>query len=609
MNKTRPSARPALGWLLSLTVIGLVGSLWAPTAHAETTLTNSNPVEGSAVASSPTEITMTFSAPIGPTNSVTMTCGDAGTVVGLAPPQRLADGVSLSVPLVAVAPAGKCTVGWSITSADGQPAGSGNLTFTITGTTAVTVPGSVITVAGGSVPPTTAAAVTPATSSSGDPSAGQTSSGPLALFRLFSNLGVAVLFGSLVVIAIAWPEGIEYIITVRFLRSLWIFAAASTYLFTGALAANVSGEGIGAALVPTSWGSLFDSTPGKAAFLRLVFVIVASFAVSRPERVIDPGAQFPALVPPGIAVATAAFSRETFGMFDYAVGVVHVLAMAVWFGGLVLLTRVVLAGPGEEDLVHAVRGFGRISTPAMWATVATGAVQLFRLDRGSLLNTSHGLTVILKTLTVSVMVFVAVAARQFINGRLTRVEVMTAPLALRLRRALGIEALLGVVVLGLTGVLLTMSPPGLDAAPLPDLDLGVVHVFKNEQLGVEASVAFSEKVGLNDVRIELIAMPPAGISGLAVDFIPPAGTAVNGMTINVPLNGPGAAVLRKSSQFRLDTTGLWTIRVRVGTDIVQSMDIQVNEASTINTIVATNPTGATTPATGTTPVAAVSTTG
>ena len=44
-------------------------------------------------------------------------------------------------------------------------------------------------------------------------------------------------------------------------------------------------------------------------------------------------------------------------------GIVHALAMAVWFGGVVLLARVVLAGPGEEDLVHAVRGFGRISRP------------------------------------------------------------------------------------------------------------------------------------------------------------------------------------------------------------------------------------------------------
>ena len=94
MNKPRPSARPALGWLLSLTVFALVGSLWAPTAHAEATLSGSNPQEGSTVEASPAEIDMTFSEQIGPLNSVGMTCGDAGFVVALGPPVRLADGLS-----------------------------------------------------------------------------------------------------------------------------------------------------------------------------------------------------------------------------------------------------------------------------------------------------------------------------------------------------------------------------------------------------------------------------------------------------------------------------------------------------------------------------------
>ena len=60
--------------------------------------------------------------------------------------------------------------------------------------------------------------------------------------------------------------------------------------------------------------------------------------------------------------------------------------MAVWVGGVVLLARVVLAGPGEEDLVHAVRGFGRISGPAIVVTVVSGLVQLYRLDGGSLFS-------------------------------------------------------------------------------------------------------------------------------------------------------------------------------------------------------------------------------
>jgi len=612
MNEPRPSARPALGWLLSLTVIGLVGSLWAPTAHAEATLTSSEPREGSTVEGSPSEIDMTFSEQIGPLNNVSMTCGEGGTVVALGAPERLADGLSLRVPLVSAAPAGTCIVAWSITAADGQPAGSGTLTFTVAGSTAV--PGSVITVApGGSTPTTTPTDGGATPTATATTTVDETSKGPLALFRLLSNFGIALLFGALVVIAIAWPEGIEYIITVRYLRSVWIFAGVTTYLFAGALAANIGGNGIGAALLPTSWGDLIDTTAGKAAFLRMVFVAISSFAVTRPERVIDPGFQLPALVPPGIAVATIAFSRETFTMFDYTVGIVHALAMAVWLGGLVLLTRVVLAGPGEEDLVHAVRGFARISTPAMWATVATGAVQLFRLDRGAL-GTSHGLTVILKTICVAVMVFVAVAARQFITGRLTRVDVMTAPLALRLRRALGIEALLGVVVIAITGLLLTMNPPGLGAAPLPSLDLGVVTVFRNEQIGVEMTVSFSQKVGLNDVRVELITVPPAGISGFAVDFIPPTGSSVSGMTINVPLTGPGAAELRGSiTGFRLDTAGVWSLRVRVGTEVVATSEVQVNEATTVVTIEGTSPPGTTTPAGGssvaTTLVSVGSTTG
>ena len=51
-----------------------------------------------------------------------------------------------------------------------------------------------------------------------------------------------------------------------------------------------------------------------------------------------------------------------------------------------LLARVVLAGPGEEDLVHAVRGFNRISGPAIVVTVVSGLIQLYRLDGGSLFS-------------------------------------------------------------------------------------------------------------------------------------------------------------------------------------------------------------------------------
>ncbi len=559
-------------------IMAVVGSLWAPTAlAADNTLVSSIPAAGAVIDSSPTSIELTFAQQLGPSNTLTMTCGGAivplGTVLLRAPDQ-----VTLSASLISAAPKGDCTVAWVITDLDLQPAGSSSLTFTVSNDPVVTVaPESTTTIAGDTTPPTSVATTSlPSTGGSGADSTTvpSGSSGPLGLFRLMSNLGLAVLFGSLVLIAIAWPEGVEYILTVRFLRTTWIVTMVSTYLFAGALAANQTGAGIGSALVPTGWGDLMDSTPGKAALIRLVFVAASAYAVMRPERVIDPSSQLPALVPPGIAVVTMAFSRAEYSLLGNLTGAVHALAMAVWLGGLVLLTRVVLAGPGEEDLVHAVRGFSRIAKPALIATVVTGLIQMFQLDRGAF-NTSHGLVVIVKALFVSAMVFVGVAARQFINQRVSRVDTMTAPLATRLRRALGIEALIGVLVMALTAWLLALSPAGLAASDNSSLQLGAVHRFVSTTGTVEIDVQFSERVGTNDVRIR-VNTPEAGLTGLTVDFIPPVNSFVNGMTINqIPLAGTGTAVLEKADGFTLNATGTWTVIVSANGAVVAEQDVFV----------------------------------
>lgn len=601
MNTFRQLTRSARGWLRPFSTIGrapgvagalvvglavaLIASLAAPTAYAaDNSVVSSTPAAGATVDSSPTSIEITFLQPLGPNNSMNMTCG--GTVVPLATAVVLADQLTLSASLISAAPKGECTVAWVVTDTNLQPAGSNSFTFTVANDPiATTTAAPTTTAVGDTVPVTTATPSTGSGSSSGDSSSttdGSGSKGPLGLFRLFSNFGLAVLFGSLVLIAIAWPEGVEYILTVRFLRTTWIFTMASTYLFAGALAASQTGSGIGSALLPTGWGDLVDTTSGKAALLRFVFVAVSAYAVMRPERAIDPGTQLPALVPPGIAVVTIAFSRDGFSLLENATGAVHALAMAVWLGGLVLLSRVVLAGPGEEDLVHAVRGFARIATPALWATVVTGAIQLFQLDRGAL-DTSHGLVVIVKALCVSVMVFVGVAARQFISQRVSRVDTMTAPLATRLRRALGIEALIGVLVLALTSWLLALTPPGLVAGSGDgSLSLGATHRFV-DAAGTEVQVSFSERVGANDVRIKVVA-PPAGVTGLTVDFIPPVNSFVNGMTINsIPLTGTGTAVLEKSDGFTLGASGTWTLVVTANGAEVAREDVFVSGDSTAAT--------------------------
>jgi copper transport protein len=474
-------------------------------------------------------------------------------------------------------------VSWLVSATDGQSAGSGTFTFSILNDTAPAVASATTTPPLGSAPPTTAptADITPSTNA---PAVESGSGGPLGLSRLLISLGVAVLFGSFVLIATAWPEGVEYILTVRFLRSAWLLTLAVAVFNTACVAARMTGKGIGSSLSPGAWGDLTDTTPGIAALARVIFVFLTGWVVLRPERVIDPATQMPALALPGLAVATLGFSRSggQLAFLGYAAGIAHALAMAVWLGGLILLARVVLAGPGEEDLVHAVRGFARISNPALALTILTGFVQMYRLDWGEIFTSSHGRVLFLKSIAVGAMVFLGVAARQFIRERVARVDAMTGPLAVRLRRAVGIEATCGVVVLALTAWMLSLAPP--KVAATSDTTNGLTRVsITNESADV--TIRFSAVVGANAVRVE-VDKPTTGIAGLAIVFTPPEGASVPGYILNVPLTAAGTANLPIEQGLPLGSPGVWTVTVRFGEEEIGSKRVLLTEGSPSTTTIA-----------------------
>ena len=291
--------------------------------------------------------------------------------------------------------------------------------------------------------------------------AGTVSSAPIWLGRVLSIVGISVVFGSLVLIVAAWPEGPEYVLALRFLRSMWIVGLVGTLIYVAGLAAAVKGDSFSSGLNPATWFDLFDAGwPGRFAVLRVVLVIAMGWVVLKPERVIDPTTNMLALGIPALAVVTLGLSRTggNLAFLGVVASILHVLAMAVWFGGAVLLARVVLAGPGDEDLVHAVRGFNRISNPAIVITLFSGLIQLYRLDGGELFSSGHGRVVLLKTVAVAAMVFVGMTARQIANAKLNRASELNVRNADRLRRAFGTEAAIGLVVIGLSGWLLALDP-------------------------------------------------------------------------------------------------------------------------------------------------------
>ena len=557
--------RAITGAALAVVGVGSLVGLLPGTALAENSLVSSDPADGSTLAQSPEVISFTFSEPLGEVNTITLTCTDLYTV---GPREVSDDRLTMTAEVIDALPKGACVASFVVSDSEGSPNGQGNITFTVENdpATVETTPTSEPTT-GGSVP---AGEVSTTTSNAGDVTnlsdvdAGQ---GPLWLGRLISVFGVGVLLGSLVLIAAAWPEGVEYLVTIRFIRAVWIVALVGTLLYVAAATAAVSGSGLGSGFNPTNWVDLFDAgIPGIAALARLLLVIASAWVAFRPDRVIDPVTQMAALGIPALAVVTIGFSRTNMDLpiLGVPLSIIHALAMSVWLGGVVLLARVVLAGPGEEDLVHAVRGFARLSNLAIGATIATGIAQMILLDGGDLFGTAHGRVILLKTVVVAVMIFIAVSARQFVNQRLARANEMTVPMADRLRRAFGVEAAAGVIVLAMSAWLLSLTPANVSAGP------NIAYAITMEVDAPEAELVVTvqltnDRVGLSGLSVD-VDEPDEGLSGLEVVFTAPANDTIGTITQPVPLTGAGVAVLPAGEQgLPLTVAGDWTMVVNAVT--------------------------------------------
>jgi uncharacterized membrane protein len=240
------------------------------------------------------------------------------------------------------------------------------------------------------------------------------------------------------------------------------------------------------------------------------------------------------------------------------IGFLHVLGSAVWFGGVAMVARVVLAGPGEEDLLHATRAFSRMSTKAMVLVVVTGAAQTVRLD-GNPFGSSHGQVVLLKAVAVAAMIAVGLEARRQVGYRLDRAHEMTVGLADRFRRAFGAETAIGVVVLAFSGWLLSLEPAKIDQFENEAYTRELA--FVDPSTGIDARVFIGPaEVGRNGFRIEVNA-PQEGITSLALRFYPPPESGKNVIRQDLKLSTAGTLVLPTDKGIPFEVPGTWTLEL------------------------------------------------
>lgn len=515
--------------------------LSASPASAETTLVTSSPANGEKLVTSPTQITATFSAAV-PNNAV-LTAVCEGNPAPLGTVTVGADGISLIAPVTAALPVGTCNVTYSVPQADGKVA-TGGFSFEV---------------------------LDPATADAGDVGGDETDggmlavdpppvSGPLGLARVVAYASLAALFGAAAFMVMAWPEGVDYINVRRYLRTVWILAFVSNYFVAVLRTCLMSGKSVTAAISPFAWGDLFDNASGISAFARVLLIGGTFIIIARPDRLLDPQSQPLAVGLPAAAMATFAFTRSVdgFSLLGVASGIVHNLSIGLWFGGLMVLGQTVLVGPGDDDVAQAVRGYVRWIRVFVTAAVVSGLLHLYNLDGGAVLSSRHGRLVVFKALGVAAMVYLGAAMRQYIARNVGNRREVTGRVASKLRRAVLTEAGIGVFVLVITSWAVATLPPNVDPPGTDKTNYAFIGERSGGAFDVQVKIT-PAVVGANAVRIDVYS-PQEGLTDLTVQFNPPTNTTAS-VTLNVPLDGVGAARLPMKEGVPFGAPGLWTVVV------------------------------------------------
>jgi copper transport protein len=439
--------------------------LAAAPAFAHAQLTSTEPVGGTALATSPSRVVLRFGESVEiPLGSVRVFASPSGKQVETGAAGH-ADGqgnaVAVKLPKL---DKGTYIVTWRVTSADAHPV-HGAFTFVV---------GSGKGGAGD------AALVEKLLSSGG----GSTTVGAVyAVIRFAAFSALVLLVGGFAFLALVWPGGAALARARRLLWAAWGAAVVTT-------AVGIPVQGVYAAGLPLSkvasstvLSGVLDERFGKVWGARLVLLaLMALVLVALGRRPVAGGAALPPairaaggvlgvglLLTPGLAGHA---STQDLVPLAVASDVVHLVSVSLWLGGLAMLVVTVLPRRLPDELAAVVPRFSRIAFGAVIAILATGTFQGWRevRSKAALTDTTYGRLLIVKVVLFAVLVALGALSRRFVQARY---RVPAARLSFgpgtdtadpdgetvtQLRKTVGAETVLAVVVLAVTALLVNAQP-------------------------------------------------------------------------------------------------------------------------------------------------------
>ncbi|MFF8533800.1 copper resistance protein CopC [Streptomyces sp. NPDC015532] len=394
----------ALALLGSVLVLVLFSGVNGASAHAA--LTGTDPQEGSVLKSAPRQVTLTFSESIGLFDDSFRVLDPENRRVRTGEPEH-ADGRAdtAGVTLPRGLGTGTYTVAWRVVSADSHPV-SGAFTFSIGKPSATRAP----------LPPT-----------AGDPA----SSALYDIARYAAYSGLALSIGAVTfVLVCGFPGSVR-----RLLVTGWWILLGSTFALLLLRGPYERGTGLSGVFDPKSLSDTLTGRPGIVLVARLALLAAVAFAPPRvPVRGRGAGrgvVVLGALFSLALAVTWAAAEHASAGIQVPAAmvsSVLHLLAMAVWLGGLAALLTA-LHRPAEPVAPAVVTRFSRLALVSVAVLAVTGVYQSWR-GLGSwdaLTSTSYGRLLVVKVALVALLLAAAAFSRRWTTRAATARTPATVP--------------------------------------------------------------------------------------------------------------------------------------------------------------------------------------
>ncbi|MFD4525098.1 copper resistance CopC/CopD family protein [Streptomyces sp. NPDC058470] len=422
---TQGVARARTLLLLFLAVTGALLAGAAP-ASAHAALTGSNPTQGSVADKAPTQVSLTFSEQVALSDGALQVLDPKGERVDTGKATN-PSGTTYAVKLHAGLPDGTFTVTYQVVSADSHPV-SGAFTFSIGAPSQTTVAVSDKEVGGGIVG---------------------------ALYeagRYISYAGFILLVGGAAFILACWQRGAGVRPVQRLVVSGWLALTGATLALLLLRGSYVGSGKVSDIFDLALLGQVLQTKAGAALVSRLLLlaagalfiaVLFGAYVKRDEDSAADADREADAEdaaaanrdLTFGLAVGgavVAAGLAATWAMAEHAsagiqtgiampVDVLHLLAVALWLGGLSTLLVALFRAPADAQIeAAAVRRFSRVAFGSVIALVATGIYQSWRQvgSWSAFTDTTYGQLLLVKIGLVTVLVGIAWISRRW-TGQLS----------------------------------------------------------------------------------------------------------------------------------------------------------------------------------------------